>query len=498
MFNWKRWQKHDSVQINQESLLTAQPSKPMDPWDLDQPLCYFSSHDPWTTRTACSGTSIFGETGGGKTSGSGATLAKSFLRAGMGGLVLCPKISDRQEWTDWAKETGRESHLVIFGEGQPHRLNFQTYEQFRKDGGGQVENLVELLMQASQFSGGQQSMTGDGDFFERASREMLRAAYSALLLAQEPLSLESVSRVIAEAPLSIEQAESEEWGRTSYTAEILKRGGQHLDTARDRHDWEVSGRYWMQLYPTMADRTRSSIVATYTSVADSLNHGIAWELFGTDVNIVPEVTYKHGAIILVDLPLAKYHAVGRLCQALFKYLFQRALLQRDTTVDPRPVFLWCDEAQLFCAPGTDFQFQSVARASRVCTVMLSQNTSGYYAALKGNGRDEIDAILGNLTTKIFHSNSSAGTNQYAADLIGKRWRTVYNYSSSRSMQQAASVNSSAGGSQQLVYAVDPSEFTRLRKGGPENNLEVDAIIYQGGRTWAASGETYLRTTFKQG
>lgn len=468
-----------------------------DPYDLDTALLMLSPNDPWTTRMACSGTAIFGETGSGKTSGSGAAIARSFLRAGFAGLVCCAKPEERIIWQRLARETGREEQLVIFGADQPWRFNFLTYEQTRQNrGGGQVENLVELLMKATEFAGGKQSMTGgDGDFWERSSREMLRAAISTLTLAQEELTLEAIARVITEAPRHREEAESENWRQTSYCAQMIARGQRHATSLREQHDWMRSGRYWMQQFATLADRTRSSVIATYTSVADSLNQGIAWELFGTETNIVPEVTYKNGAIIVLDLPIQEYFAVGRLCQALFKYLFQRALLQRNAEVDPRPVFLWCDEAQNFISPGFDFQFQAVARSARVCTVLLSQSTSGYYAVMQGNGRDEINALLGNLTTKIFHANSDHASNQYAADLIGKRWRSVHNYSSSRNKDGS---NSSAGGSQQLVYPVEPSELTKFRKGGPQNGLAVDALVYQGGRRWAATDETYMFTTFQQG
>ena len=464
-------------------------------WNLDQPLVQFSPYDMWTIRMACSGTAIFGETGSGKTSGSGAAIARSFLRAGFGGLVLCSKPEERRIWERLARECGRETHLIIFGADQPHRFNFLTYEQTRQSrGGGQVENLVELLMKATEFAEGRPSLAGEADFWERASREMLRAAISILTLAQEPLSLEAIKKVITEAPQSIEEAESEQWQQSSYCAQMIAKGQENATSPRDHHDWMSSGRYWMQQFAALADRTRSSVVATFTSVADSLNHGIAWELFGTETNVVPEVTYKHGAIIILDLPLQEYFAVGRLCQSLFKYLFQRAMLQRDVELHPRPVFLWCDEAQNFLS-ADDARFQSVARSSRVCSVLLSQSTSGYYALLKGSGRDEINALLGNLTTKVFHANSDQNTNQYAADLIGKHWRSVANYSTSRSTGNS---NSSAGGSQQLVYKIEPVEFTTLRKGGPQNNLEVDAVVYQGGRAWTASSDTYMRTVFKQG
>lgn len=58
--------------------------------DLDAPLVKFSAdpRDWWTLRDAVRGVQIFGGIGSGKSSGSGRTLALSFLKAGFGGLVL--------------------------------------------------------------------------------------------------------------------------------------------------------------------------------------------------------------------------------------------------------------------------------------------------------------------------------------------------------------------------------------------------------------------------
>ena len=71
--------------------------------------------DVWRIRDACEGTMIFGGTGSGKTSGSGRTLANSFLAAGFGGLVLCAKPDEPALWRGYAAETGRGSDLVMFG-----------------------------------------------------------------------------------------------------------------------------------------------------------------------------------------------------------------------------------------------------------------------------------------------------------------------------------------------------------------------------------------------
>lgn len=103
--------------------------------------------------------------------------------------------------------------------------------------------------------------------------------------------------------------------------------------------------------------------------------------------------------------------------------------------------------------------------------------------------------MGNFQTKIFHAQSDHATNQYAADLIAQGYTYMGSFNSSNSGQQQSSA--SAGGSQQLQYKVLPADFTTLRKGGPQNGNQVEAIVFQGGRVWEASRDTFLPVTFTQ-
>ena len=128
------------------------------------------------------------------------------------------------------------------------------------------------------------------------------------------------------------------------------------------------------------------------AVADVLLHDAMYELFCTDTNIVPEATYRDGAIIVLDMPIREYGKLGIQAQRLFKYMWQRAMLRRDVTQHPRPVLLFCDEAQNFL-DGSDFLFQAEAREVRAASVYITQNINNYYAVLGNNSRDEVNALL---------------------------------------------------------------------------------------------------------
>ena len=71
-----------------------------DTWPLDLPLVGFSKReaDVWTLGDAFQGVLIMGENGSGKTSGSGELLARKYLKAGFGGLVLCFKTDEAALW----------------------------------------------------------------------------------------------------------------------------------------------------------------------------------------------------------------------------------------------------------------------------------------------------------------------------------------------------------------------------------------------------------------
>jgi len=486
-----------------------------DSYNLDTQLLHLSPLDTWTIRDACEGVQIFGAIGSGKTSGSGAALAKAFLRAGFGGLVMCAKPEERQLWEGYAKETGRENHLIVFSPDQHWRFNWLNYELRRAGkGGGQTENLVSLFSHITEIVEGRVDPGGGDPFWARAMRELIRNAIDILSLAKAELTLEDICRLIAEAPQSAEEAgpnlsqeEAEaigyiptdrtiKWWQTSFCAACVGDAGHKEKTPREAHDYKVSTRYWLQTYPALSDRTRSGIVASFTGIADMLLHGFAWELFCTESNLVPEVTFQDGAIIVLDIPIQEYHDIGRIAQGIFKFMFQRSILRRDAQQYPRPVFLWADEAQNFVS-SFDYQYQAVARSARACTVYLTQNINNYFSVLGSQSESDVNALLGNFQTKIFHANSDRATNQYASEMISQEETTTYSYNSSANNEGNNGSSQSAGGSDTIRYKVLPAAFTTLRKGGPNNGLAVDSIIFQGGRVWNATGDTYLKAVFKQ-
>lgn len=472
-------------------------------FSLDAPLLHFSRNDVWRIGDAVEGTCIMGATGSGKTSGSGAAIAQAFLSAGFGGLVMCAKPEERRLWQEYARRTGRANHLLVVSPQGELRFNFLDYELRRMDarGGGITENLVNLITRVTELAEGTHDIAGKEQFWERAMRQLVRNAIEILSLSRGTITLRDMTRLVRDAPLNPEQVihdaddkTGKTWWDTSFCAQCILEADAKEKNARQQNDFDVASDYWLHEYANLSDRTRSSIVATFTSVVDQLLHGFAWELLCTEITILPELTYRDGAIIVLDLPIQEYQELGRIIQGIFKYMFQRAILRRDASKDPRPVFLWADEAQNFIS-SFDYQYQAVARSARACTVYMTQNISNYYAVLGGaTSHDETHALLGNFQTKIFHANGDYATNQFAADVIGQEWLTAYSYNRSQGDQGPSQTG---GGSQTVHYKILPAEFAILRKGGTANNRQVEGIVFQGGRVWEATNNTYLMTVFEQ-
>ncbi|MBX3395548.1 MAG: TraM recognition domain-containing protein [Phycisphaerae bacterium] len=481
-------------------------------WDLSTPLLRWTNSDVVTLRDAVAGALVLGATSAGKTTGAGAALATAYLSTGFGGWVATTKSDERDLWTRYCKETGRLDDLIVVGPDAARRFNFLDHELTRKGAGaGLTENLVALFSNIMEIRERNSTAGGgreDGNFWKQAGLKCLRNAIDLVSLATGTVSVPDLVNTCLSAPISAAQIRDQDWQEKSYCFKCLKDADQRDKSPRQKHDFGVVADYYLLEWPNLADRTRSIVQATFTGWADLFNRGLLRELFCTDTNVRPE-EIENGKIILIDLPVKEFGEIGQFAQVLWKYVFQRSIERRNVAENPRPVFLWADEAQNFIT-SYDMQFQTTCRAARVATVYLSQNVSNFYAVLGGGdkGRAEADSLFANLNTKIFHANGDPVTNEWAASLVGRSRQFLASGNSTYNAedQWAAALgldwfggngSTSAGFSEVYEFEVQPREFTRLRTGGPANNWEVDGIVFQNGRLFNASKRTWQRVIFKQ-
>jgi len=471
----------------------------------------------WTLDDAFEGTHIFGETGSGKTSGSGATLAKAMLRAGFGGLVLTAKADDVFDWIDpqsgfFRAVTDPRRRVHVFGEQVTadgsytgaHRpfvidtsrtFNFLDYEFQR--GGQSTTNLVQLLLTALE-SGGQGNTAHDDAYWFDALRQLLTNAMDLVHLATHKVTLQDMQRVIQSAPQSRHEANSSAWQK-SYCWELLEAADENIRKLEQeensqaramRHNFKQTIAYWVLDFAGLAERTRSVIVSTFTSKVTGLTRSPIYELLCTGslgdpgmLDIVERT--RAGDVVILNLPVKRYNEVGRFAQVLLKTVWQREIERRADKA--RPVFLWADEAQFFVTKE-DVLFQTTARSSGCATVYLTQNIASYHTMMPGRDpKAATDSLLGNLTTKIFHANGDPSTNEWAQKLFGNERSSV----SSSSMTEG---KPSTGVTTTVpVPIVQARDFASLRRRGGE----VDAILFRTGSHYEDRFSTVLRTSFTQ-
>jgi hypothetical protein len=457
-------------------------------------LLHLSANDYWSVSDAYEGTIIFGGNGSGKTSGSGKDLAKAFLRAGFGGIVLTVKVDEAERWHSYLNQTGRSADLISFQPGSSQAFNFLDYEATRKGAGSSLTyELVNILQIA--MDGGRERGKSENPFWDDAVGQLLTNSIDLVLMATGRLSLDEIVDVIRSAPRTMEEAQgihtNTEKTINLKCANYLRRAFKASRDTERVVDFRETYKFFLEEWPMLDFRTRSNILAALMTRLTGLLRSPFRQLFCGATTVTPTDSIE-GRIVILNLPVKEYGEVGRFAQILFKTVWQRAVERRGSS--GRPVFLWADEAQFFVTKY-DMQFQQTARSSRAASVYLTQSVVNFRASLDSSNSSSIsDSLLGNLQTKIFHANACPLTNEYAERLFGEELQSVSGYS--------AGPSGFTGNVAKTMLPILPAiKMTSIRKGGVINNKAVDGYIFQAGRIWKGNdskhNKNWLLCTFMQ-
>ena len=464
------------------------------PWPDTLKLCQLSASDAdaITLTDAKTGVLITGKTGSGKTSGPGRLLAKNYLRAGFGGLVLCAKVDEPNLWRSLLKQTGREQDGIFFGEDPDYCFNFLDYEA-RTAGSDLSENIVNLMIELARLTNPGGRGGENAEFWQAERKKLLRNILGLLLPVDGSVDLLRMNSLLNSAPHDFTQARSADWRSTSNLYKYLVAAEKLIEQNKIRkHEYQLIADYWLQEHPGADPRTRGNIVSDYTGLMDAFLRGKVYDLFSQKTTVTPDHILA-GKVVVVALPVAGYYEVGRYAAGLWKYLLQRAS-ERRSLVHPetiRPSFIWADEAQYF-STTTDQIFQTTARSSRVCTVYLTQNLPNFYVEFGGQaGTHRVHSLLGNLTLKLFCGNDESVTNEWASKTIDKSTQYKVNLSNAQEIGR-----DSIGLSEHEEFDCPSRNFLGLKFGTEQNDCMVEAIAFQGGRIWS-NGRRWMKCSFRQ-
>jgi hypothetical protein len=462
--------------------------KPLAPWDDQRALIKWNNAEPWTIGDSFEGVQVFGDTGSGKSSTSAKVLAASMLRAGYGGLVLTVKPEDSTDWKQWLAENGRAKDGIFFKPGSGLCFNFLDYELRRgREQGSGSRNAAHILAELISLT--QRSSGKVDDFWNQAANEMVSAILELFLAAGVVPSLQLAKEVVDSAPKSVSQTRDPLWQSESRCWALIQKSRANAASAPD---FATAENYWLKQFPDMAEKMRSSIVATFAaSLARHFCFNDVHRLFGELTNVTPEDIFN-GKIIVVDMPVKIDGAAGRFAAIIWKYCMQLAVGRR---IDKRrPVFIFADESQHFFT-DYDQMFQTTARSSRCSVVYLTQNLGNYMSQSPGEaGRHRVESMCNCLKTRIIHQCSDPATRNWFANAIGKHRIT---------RQDSESTSYGPGKptptyNEKLVddYWVLPDLATGLKTGGIANNYRVTAIVTKAGKMFS-NGRPALLALFDQ-
>lgn len=495
----------------------------------------------WKVGDAMRGVAIFGGTGSGKTSGSGKTLALKYLAEGWGGLVLCVKTDEAELWEKYCIEAGRQDEVIIFRDGAIHKngefkgepmiFNPIDYEMKRTgQGAGDPQNITNIFMNiyrmGNRISGGGENR--EERFWDMALKRCISRVVELLMLAREDLTFGNMVEVLSSCKKleSYEVEDPDTKTITSYDLDtVFKSALQTLNEGEEefayndnycfrcllssaynvnqknhaqKQSFDLIYKYFLHEFGSMGGRVRSTITESFMGLAEPFLSGLLFRHFAGSTNLFPEIIYEENKIIILDFSVKEYLDAGIVAQSIYKMMFQQAVERRSVEEYPTPVFLWADEAQMFVNPY-DQIFLTTARSKRVATVFLTQNIPNYLVVMGAGAeaKPKVDSLLGNLSTKIFHANMDAETNEYASRLIGQ---ALFGMTSESKSQVVGHMESKTiGVSMQLRPQVLPLEFLKLRTGGKgysekNDDYMVDAFITSLGKEWKWEDENQVKGT----
>jgi hypothetical protein len=476
---------------------------------LDTPILWLSETDCLSLRSLVEGgTLITGRLGSGKSSTSGRALAMGFLRAGLGGLVLTVKSDETAHWVEYARACGREKDLIIFN--AESGLTFDplaySWNQPGGRGAGYLETIIELFTTLLSIGKAQVRESSEGRYFELAVEELIRAVLVMLSLAGEQISITAIHKIIVSLPTMPGQIEEAEWQSTSACAKLVLKLRDRKDTFTESQwqDLENALQFTMEAWPNEDPRTRSNVLSTWSGMASKFTYDPLRRLFceGT-YSFTPEQTTHERKIVILDMPILEFgRSTAVICQVMIKIIFQRAWLRHQYVPGCcNGGFLFQDEFSLLMHKQEN-HFHQICRGAAIAAVCLTPNICNVAAEEFGEHTpgSRTKGFLGNLSVKIFHSQTDIETCRYAADLIGQDYRYLdsFNAGSDTNRQQT-----SVGGHQHLAYIVEPIEFTRLLSPDGQNP-NAEAIVHVGGTTFNATktarnpeGRNYLRVLFSR-
>lgn len=462
---------------------------------LDEPLLHWTKLDPFTFRDLVKSVFIMGQSGSGKSTGSGFHLARSLVRHGnTSGLVLSSKPEDLEVWTRLFTDAGRLDDLIVIEPRGKYRCNVFDYELKH---GADTRQLAQCAMVLSESLNKGEANGGSRDpFFKAEAYRQLFNAFEIVKSATGKADPWELQLFISGAARSAAELSDPKWQAGVHSQTIAKAHARPKDTI-ESHDHRLGAQYWLNELPLLNDRTRSSIEAGVMGTLHAVNTGIVRDLVASTTNTTPDVMEER-KWWLVNMPIVAGDMSATFINTSLKYIYQRAILRRKAKSGDPFSTIWTDEYQKV-SNSFDAAFLAECRSHLGCMVALTQSIHSVYEAVGGPHHHAAEALLTNFATKIAHTLGDAKSAEYCSSLLGSRLEAMSGGGEEGGGGMADDIfggkrfKGSFSSSYQPV--IQPSVFlSGLRSGGKDGI--VDGIVIKTGQPFS-NGENYLKVEFEQ-
>jgi hypothetical protein len=468
---------------------------------LDQVLLSWTPDDHLTLRDILNGGCIIlGRPGSGKSSSSSFKLLKAAVDAeGSGGLICGASPSDLEMVEHiFSRHPGR---LVVF-DGTPSGHRFNVLNYLAKRPGASLNDVCAALFAVAEAvdRNGGQGGGDDGNFFETAARQLITYAVTVIYHATGKVDVADVLTFINTSATSKEELKPSSTYAEGFQGRCFTLADDKKKTEAEEYDYDLAAAHFRDSWPSLADRTRSSVSAVALAKLGVWNSGLNRLLFCTSTSISP-AAMDQNKWIFCNMPPATRGVDGAAATGIWRFATQFHALKRDTRAYNPPLFIHIDEMHN-TLNFYDTRFLGESRKFSSCMIACTQGRSSFYANMRGeNAEAQVNALMNNFSHKIVHALADPADARWAADLAGEVIDIEIGGSERQpdGVLEEMSERGSWSGSfhEKQRQRLLASDFMHgFRCGGPRNDNLCDAILIRSGEMFS-TGECYLRLAIRQ-
>ncbi|MEO1526574.1 MAG: hypothetical protein AAFX06_14150 [Planctomycetota bacterium] len=364
--------------------------------------------------------------------------------------------------------------VTLFSPLSGHVFNPLTFEMGRT--GGSARNLARYHDDLNQVLTRSSGDSGE-KFWKVYEAETLEAAFELVYgVLGEDATYATVHDVIMGIPLDVEHGKSAAFGETVC--------GKLLNTAMTRGmDVRSIADLFLKKIPSVGEKARGAIVAQAAASVAPFTHGPIVNAVNGRTTLSPEQMLSGHTVL--DFDTLTYGVPGLAFQLIVSWFLQGATLRR--TGDFPYFCLYRDEYHEF-SHARDIQAQSLGRSQRYIGISMFQTFPVLKAAFGGGveAETQAQAVYGLHVNKVMVNNNCRETNELNAEILGRHKDMFFSGGGRVHQEQGAWYDVLGVGnaptvnfSQQWHYLFPPTDFQRLRTGGPRNHFLVDAVVTRG-------------------